>query len=511
MASKDQHFLFLFPADHPRISRAIAFVIGCLTTLVFAPAEWSILAPLLTLPLLFLAMTLSPKDAAAHYFWFGLGLFLVGTYWIYISVHVFGKADLWVAILLMVGLSWIMAVFLWCAGWLTSQLSHGEPWRILFVGPAAWVLIEWLRGWVLTGFPWLAHGYGQVDSMLSGWAPVVGVYGVSFMVVLSSAAILAAIMSRGREQMIAGGVIVAPWILGAVLGIVEWTEDHGEPVRTTIVQAGVSQDRKWLAEQRQLTMDYYRSSTLSVPQSELVIWPEVAIPALDTQVADYLGVVDADARRNQQTVLLGILESNSERSTQTRIFNSVLTLGNAERQYYRKRHLVPFGEYFPVPARVREWMKLQNLPHTDLAAGAAEQPLLVAADGTRIAVAVCYEDAYGAEQLYAFPDVDILVNVSNDAWFGDSIAPYQHLQIAQMRALETGRYSVRATNTGISAFIGPEGELLEVGKQFQPEVMTADIRKRRGTTPYADAGNWPAIGLCFLILGFFWIRSRTGL
>jgi len=508
---KNLNILFSLTADQPRISRLIAFLIGCATTLVFAPAEWSILAPLLTLPLLFIALTVSPKEAAAHYFWFGFGLFLTGTYWIYISVHVFGNAALWIAVLLMVGVSLIMAVFLWLAGWITSHLSHGEPWRVLFIGPAAWVLVEWLRGWVLTGFPWLAHGYGQVDSALAGWAPVLGVYGVSLMLMFSTAAILVTVMTEGKERLIAAPIIVLPWIIGGILGGITWTEPYGDAVTSTIIQGGIAQDKKWLREQRQPTLDFYRSSTLSVPESDLVVWPEVAIPARDDQVANYLNLVDADARRNEQTVLLGILEHSVERSVEPLIYNSVILLGGDERQVYRKRHLVPFGEYFPVPTSVREWMRMQNLPYSDLSAGNDYQTLLSAANGAKLAVAICYEDAYGAEQLYAFPGADLLINVSNDAWFGDSIAPHQHLQIARMRALEVGRYAVRATNTGISAFIDPDGELMQTGKQFGSEIMTADLRRHKGTTIYADYGNWPVTGLCFVILGIFWIRSRAGL
>ena len=508
---RDQNVLFSLTADHPKVSRLIVFIIGSATTLVFAPAEWAILAPLLTLPLLFIALTTSPKEAAAHYFWFGFGLFLTGTYWIYISVHVFGNAALWIAVLLMVGLSLFMATLLWIAGWLTSRLSHGEPWRLLFIGPAAWVFIEWLRGWILTGFPWLAHGYGQIDSPLAGWAPVLGVYGVSLMLLFSTAAILVAILTTGKERLIAASFIVFPWIAGGILSAVEWTEAYGDPIRTTIIQGGVSQDQKWLREQRQATLDFYRSSTLSVPESQLVVWPEVAIPALDYQVEDYLNIIDRDAKRNRQTVLVGILEQSSERSVEARIYNSVFLLGGKERQVYRKRHLVPFGEYFPVPESVREWMRMQNLPVSDLTPGSDIQPLLVAANGAKLAVAVCYEDAYGAEQLYAFPGADVLINVSNDAWFGDSIAPHQHLQIARMRALEVGRYAVRATNTGISAFIGPFGDVLETGKQFEADIMTADIRARKGTTVYARCGNWPVTGFCIVLLGVFWIRSRAGI
>ncbi len=508
---KDQHFLYTIAADRPKISRLIAFLIGAATTLVFAPTGWSILAPLLMLPLLFVSLTLSPRDAGAHYFWFGFGLFLTGTYWIYISVHVFGNAALWIALLLMVGLSLIMATFLWLAGWAAGRLCQGEPWQLLLVGPATWVLIEWLRGWVLTGFPWLAHGYGQLDTMLAGWAPLIGVYGVSFMMMFSTAAILVAIMTTRRQRLIAITLVFLPSIVGGILSTVDWTQDYGDPVRTTIIQGGVPQDQKWLPAQRGAIMDFYQSATASVPDSDLVVWPEVAIPARHDLVDNYLTTIDRDAKGSLQTVMLGILEYSSDRSVEPQVFNSVFMLGSGERQIYRKRHLVPFGEYFPVPQRVREWMRMQNLPYSDLSAGDDVQPLLTAANGAKIAVAICYEDAYGAEQLYAFPGADLLVNVSNDAWFGDSIAPHQHLQIAQMRALEVGRYAVRATNTGISAFIGPDGELLRVGRQFESEVLTADVRLRRGTTAYADFGNRPIIGLCLLIVGLFWFRTRTGL
>ena len=507
---KNLDILFSLTSDRPRLSRLLAFIIGSATTLVFAPAEWSLLAPLLILPLLFVALTAPPKDAAAHFFWFGFGLFLTGTYWIYISVHVYGNAALWIAVTLMVALSLTLATFLWLAGWVMSRLSQGKPWHMYFIGPATWVLVEWLRGWALTGFPWLSQGYGQVDSSLGGWAPVLGVYGVSMMLLFSSAAILVSIMTPNRERLIAVPLIFLPWIAGSALSVVDWTEPYGDPIRTTIVQGGIPQEQKWLPEQRQATLDFYRSSTLSVPDSELVIWPEVAIPVLQDQVADYLNVVGADAKRNTQTVLVGILERNIQRSADTQIFNSVLMLGSDEPQAYHKRHLVPFGEYFPVPAVVREWMRLRNLPYADLTAGNDVQALLQTAKGVNLAVAICWEDAFGAEQLYAFPDADLLINVSNDAWFGDSIAPHQHLQIARMRALEVGRYSIRSTNTGISAFIGPTGEILKIGKQFKPVVMTASVRTHRGTTIYADSGNWTILGICYLILGFFWLRSRAG-
>ncbi len=512
MASKDIHPVFLIPADKPVLSRLIAFVIGAATTLAFAPFSWPIVAPLLLMPLLYVCLTVSPRDAAMHAFWYGFGLFLTGTYWIYISVHVFGNAALWIALLLMVGLALIMAVITSLGGWLIARLSQGEPWLLVFVGPAAWVIVEWLRGWVLTGFPWMAFGYGQIDTAFAGWAPVIGVYGVSFMVVLSAAAVIATLMAQSPRGRIGGvAVVLLPWMVGGALAQVDWYEPDGKALRATIVQAGVSQDKKWDRAQLQPTMEHYLGATLRAADSDIVLWPEVAIPALDDQIGSFLARIERDAHRRGQTVILGILERSFERSVEGRIFNSVLLLGAGERQYYRKRHLVPFGEYFPVPPSVRRWMRMQNLPHSDLAKGDDVQPLLTSADGTKFGTAICYEDAYGAEQRYALPEAGILINVSNDAWFGDSIAPHQHLEIARMRSLEFGRPTIRSTNTGISAFIGPAGELLQTGKQFEPEFMTADVVPMKGLTPYAGAGNWPIIGLGLTILGFFLIRNRASL
>ena len=506
------HPIFRLAADQPRLSRLIAFILGGATTLSFAPFGWAILAPLLLLPILYVVLTAAPRDAAAHVFWYSFGLFLTGTYWIYISVHVFGNAPLWVALLLMVGLALIMALVGMLGGWVASRLAQGEPWLLLFVAPAAWVLVEWLRGWILTGFPWMALGYGQIDSAFAGWAPILGVYGVSYMLVLSATAIIPTILAATqRGRIIGAAVVIVPWLLGGILSLVDWTEPDGSTLRASIVQAGLSQDKKWDPEYRQLIMDQYLVATLSVADSDVVLWPEVAIPALNDQVGSFIDQVEREARRNEQVVLFGILERSFERSVEGRIYNSIMMVGTDERQVYRKHHLVPFGEYFPVPPSVRQWMKMQNLPHSDLAKGDAVQPLLTLADGTQFSVAICYEDAFAAEQLYAFPDAGVLINVSNDAWFGDSIAAHQHLEIARMRSLEVGRETIRSTNTGISGFIAADGTLRRLGKQFEAELMTMDVQPYKGRTPYMSGGNWPILGLCFAILGIFWIRNRASL
>ncbi|MDZ7644844.1 MAG: apolipoprotein N-acyltransferase [Woeseiaceae bacterium] len=490
----------------PARARALLFACGAALTLSFAPFGLWWLAPFLVLPVLLAGLLATPRAAAWLGFWFGAGLFLAGTHWLYVSVHVFGRVPLLLAILLMLALVVIMAAWFAACGGLLSACIAGRPARLLLAAPAVWVLIEWLRGWVLSGFPWLSLGYGQVDSPLAAWLPVVGVYGVSLLVVLSAAALLNALLSRRRAAGVLVLVALSPWVLGAALEPLAWTAPAGPPVRATIVQGGVSQDRKWQREQFQPTLALYRDALLAARDSDIVVWPEVAIPSVIDRVESYLDQLQSDLAP-RQTLLLGILERRDER-----IHNSVLLLAgdDRDRQVYRKRHLVPFGEYFPVPDFIRNWMRLMSLPHSDLSPGAARQPLLVTAGGRRLAVAICYEDAYGAEQLYALPDADILVNVSNDAWFGDSIAPHQHLEIARVRAREAGRHVIRATNNGISAMIGPDGTLRETVPQFQFATLTLPVTPMQGLTPYAQSGNWPVLLLACLGIGgcLLWRRSE---
>lgn len=473
-------------------------------TLAFAPLSGWAVAPVLVVPVLTLCLYAPPRTAARYAFWFGVGLFLFGTYWVYISIFVFGEAPLWLALFLMLGLVLIMALWYAATGWLIAALTRGSPARLILAAPAAWVAVEWFRGWFLTGFPWLSLGYSQAGSPLAGWLPVGGVYGVSFLVVLSASAFVASLAFMRRSRQFALVLAVLPWLAGFGLQWLPWSQPSGEPLTATIVQGGVPQERKWLPEQFRPTLELYRGSIDAHPDSQLIVWPEVAIPAIAGQVEGYLEALQRDLREGGQSLLLGILE----RQGQDVIHNSVFLLNGNRRQVYRKRHLVPFGEYFPVPDRVRNWMRMMSLPHNDLTAGEKRQPLLTLPGGTELATAICYEDAYGAEQLYALPDAGLLVNVSNDAWFGDSIAPHQHLEIARVRAAEAARYVVRATNNGISAFIGPRGELLQTVPQFRYASLTMEVVPMQGATPYARAGNWPVIALSLTLIAFFAWRTR---
>jgi apolipoprotein N-acyltransferase len=479
--------------QRPNAARLAFFAAGALLTLAFAPFGLWMLAPLLVVPVMLASLHGTPRQAAALAFCFGAGLFLCGTYWLYISIHVFGRAPLWLAIGLMMAVVLIMAAWYAAVGWLGAWIAGRDPWRLVLFAPAAWLAVEWLRGWFLSGFPWLTLGYSQPGSPLAGWLPVVGVYGVSLLVALSAAAAVAAFQARLRWLAIV--IAILPWVGGALLQQASWTVPAGDALTVTVIQGGVSQDRKWLPEQFQPTLSLYRDGLLAAADSDIVVWPEVAIPDVVDRVEPYLELLQRDIRSRRQTLLLGILERDNGR-----VYNSVLLLDGGDRQVYRKRHLVPFGEYFPVPDFIREWMRLMSLPNSDLHPGAERQPLLTTASGLDLAVAICYEDAYGAEQLYALPDAGILVNVSNDAWFGDSIAPHQHLEIARVRALEAGRYVVRATNNGVSALIAPDGALLATAPQFEYASMTFKVTPMRGLTPYARTGNWPVVSLALVLL-----------
>jgi apolipoprotein N-acyltransferase len=463
----------------------VAAAAGLALPLAFAPFDLYPLAVLCTATLFLSWEGVTPRVAARRGFLFGAGAFLTGTYWIYISVRFFGEAPLFVALPLMLGLVAVMGLYFALLGFAATRwLRAPGLLRWLLAWPAAWVLVEWLRGWVLSGFPWLSLGYSQIDGPLAGLAPVLGVYGVSWAVAISAGAVTAMICDGRRRRGAAVLVLAAVWAGSAALDTVRWTLPAGEPLRASLLQGAVEQQVKWNPEQLAPTLALYRRLTRAHWDSDLIVWPEAAIPTLAQRVDGYLRALHEEARRHGTSIVLGIPLYDPDAD---QYHNAVLVMDQTL-QVYAKRHLVPFGEYFPVPDAVRSWMRLHNLPYTDFAPGDADPaPYRVA--GEKIALSICYEDAYGTEQLGYLPAATLIVNVSNDAWFGDSIAPHQHLQIARMRAREAGRFQLRATNTGVSAIIAPDGTLVQTSPQFAPHVLTADVQPHTGSTPYMTLGN----------------------
>lgn len=480
----------------------LALFAGAFAVTGFAPFGM-FFVPVLSLALLFHlwrgATTVS--RAAWLGYAFGLGLMGAGASWIRISIAQFGgvtDALAWLITLLFVLL---MAAYVALAGGVAQWLRRGAdgPWLWLVL-PAVWVLVEWLRNWLFTGFPWLSMGYSQIDAPLAAYAPVFGVFGPSLAVALTAA------LLNHRAYRLALPAVLALWAGGLALQQFSWTEPSGEPIEVSLLQAGIPQDQKWLPEMRQKTFDLYLGMTASVRDSQIVIWPETAVPAFDHEVeAGLLRPLHARMRAQQRDLLLGIVASGEN----GRYYNAMLSLGHSGRDRYDKRHLVPFGEYLPFDSLLRPVLDFIRIPMSSFSAGDDSTPLVTLA-GQPVGVSICYEDAFGQEIIRALPEATLLVNASNDAWFGDSLAPHQHLEIARMRALESGRYLLRATNTGISAIIDAQGSLSAVSPQFERAALSGQVTPRGGSTPFAYWGDKAVVLLALSSLLFGWLRSRSG-
>jgi apolipoprotein N-acyltransferase len=492
----------------PRFAPAdvAAAAAGLALPFAFAPWGYWVLA-LLSPAVLFLAWRRAgPQRAAWRGFLSGFAAFLTGTWWTFVSVHEFGQAPVALAAFLTLALAAVMGGYYALLGWLAARwLPAGGALRWLVGLPAAWTAIEWLRGWFLSGFPWLSLGYSQTDSVLAAYAPLGGVYGLGWICALGAGA-LAAVLAEGLVVRALSVVTLFAVFAGTgFAGRAVWTEAAGEPLRAVMVQGAVGQDEKWLDTALEPTRQLYLEMTDPWwGKTDLIIWPEAAIPALLHQEMDLLEALDTRGRETGSEILLGILEQDRASGH----YHNVLVSLGGEPEIYRKRQLVPFGEYFPVPAFVRSWMRLMNLPYTDFAPGSAQPPAMTLA-GVRVAPTICYEDAFGAQQRVFFPTAEVLINVSNDAWFGDTRAPHQHLQIARMRAMETGRWMLRATNNGVTAVIDPRGRVTRRSQQFVAEVIEAEVTPMRGMTPWLRIGDGPLAGLAIGLALLAALRRNT--
>jgi apolipoprotein N-acyltransferase len=482
---------------------AAAAALGGLTVLAFAPYGFYLL-PLFTLAgLLWLIAPFGWRRAAWRGFVFGAGEFLCGVHWIYISLHDMGGVPPLPAAFMVLVMTTIMALYFAAACAMTAAWGRGS-WRALLVFPAAWTLMEWLRGWFLTGFPWLNLGYSQVDSALAGYAPYLAGFGVAFVVVLGAGLLLTALESASwRRAALPAAGLVALWLAGWGLGAVRWTHPAGAPLPVTLIQGDVPQDQKWEPEAFIPTLHLYRKLTDQNWDSKLIIWPEAAVPAYQDEVQiDFLDPLEADARSHGTDIVLGVPTYDGEN-----YYNSVISLGSHDGTY-NKRQLVPFGENFEfLPLWVKHILRDAELPYSSFSPGAAEQPLLKAA-GYEVGTSICYEDAYGEEIRRALPGAAFLINVSNDGWFGDSIALPQHLEIARLRAIEAGRWLLRTTNTGITAIVDDRGRVRATAPTDQVYVLKGEIQPLAGATPVALWGDGPAVGFSFLALAAFGWRSR---
>lgn len=487
-------------SGHPR---SVAFFGGVLSVAAFAPFDLFFI-PLISLSLLFHIWLGQTRCMAARGAWlFGVGFLGFGVSWLYISIDQFGNVGTPLAIAATVLFVLFVALFYALAGALAGVVGKGREIKLLLVFPAAWVLAEWLRGWVLTGFPWLVLGYSQIDSPLGGYAPLIGVYGVSWLLALSAALLVSA--AGGRRVVSIVGIALI-WLGGWLLSSQSWTTPTGERLKVALVQANIPQYMKWDPAMRLPTIQLYSRLTRENLDVDLVIWPETAVPdflhRLDdsfvTPFAEELSVADIG-------LLTGVPVLDSKTG---QYYNAAVVAGEPDQQYF-KRHLVPFGEFLPFKPWLGPLLDFMEIPMSDFSVGQTGRPL-VRLRGQPVGVSICYEDAFGEEVREALPEAAYLVNLSNDAWFGDSLAPHQHLQIARMRSLETGRPMLRATNTGISAVIDAKGQLSAVSDAFEEIVLRGEIQPMSGSTPFVRFGNLPVLLLVLVALLAGFVLQRRG-
>lgn len=470
----------------------VAFGLGAITVVGYAPF-YIFPLPVVTLAL-FLGVWQRASTSRARFllgFAWGIGFFLCGVSWVYVSLHTFGAMPAPLAALSTLLFCALLALFPALASLAAGALATSIATRVLLAFPAAWTLAEWVRGWLFTGFPWIAIGYSQAPgSPLAGYAPVLGVFGVSLATVASAGLVYLAWRGRrGRRALAWAAALAVLWINGAALKAREWTQPVGDPVSVSLIQGNIPQEMKWREDQVRATLDTYLRLIRST-DSRLVVLPETALPMYYQDVPpEYLAQVGAFARAKGADVLMGLPEYGTGPAE---YFNSVISFGASPQQVYRKHHLVPFGEFVPFKPVFGWFIEVVAIPLLDFSRGALGQRPLAAAN-QRVGVNICYEDLFGDEIIRQLPEATILVNVSNVAWFGDSLAPAQHLQISQMRALETGRPMLRATNTGMTAVIDPKGRIEAIAKPFTEAIVRAEVQGYDGATPFVRIGNGGAL------------------
>lgn len=476
---------------------------GILLTLSFAPFNYSFLS-FISLTTLFLAWQYSsPSRALLRGYLYGLGLFGSGIPWIYISVHDYGGAPHIGAILLTLLAICFWAIFPALTGYLSIKLAKtGHKNKIAWTIPLVWILIEYFRGyWLLNGFPWLQIAYTQMDTPLQGFIPILGVYGTGFLLSFLASLLASELMGGLKKVKLSVIVILVTCALGIGLQRIDWTQPIGNEIKVALIQGNISQDKKWLPQNKINTLVSYKEMTEQNWDSDVIVWPETAVPAYLSQVEkNFLTPLSIEAKAHKTDIILGLPILNYEKK---QYFNAVVTLGRNEARYY-KNHLLPFGEYLPLQPLSGFILQSLGIQLGNFTPGGDQQKLLEAG-GYPFSTSICYEDAFGGEIINTLPEATYLVNVTNDAWFGDSIEPHQHMQIAQMRALETGRYLLRATNTGVTAIVSPKGKIIKQAPLFKKTVLKGSIYPMGGMTPYARLGD--NVIIILLMIGLVFVLS----
>nr|WP_283105163.1 apolipoprotein N-acyltransferase [Shewanella seohaensis] len=494
----------------------LAFILGASTALSFAPYSLWIIYPVAMALALWLSGSLTPKASFFHWLSFGFGCFAVGISWVHVSMDTFGGLPLAASVGLMALLALYLALYPALTGlglaWLT-RTNTPSLWRNLLLFPALWVLTEWARGWVMTGFPWIWAGYSQTQGPLKELASIIGALGLSFLIAMLAGALALCFSKRYKSLLILLPIIAAAaWVAPKLTQI----QPTGESVKVALVQGNIPQSMKWEPEALWPTLLKYMDLSREHFDADIIVWPEAAIPAPESMVQDFLDNANKVANLNHTSIITGIISRQ-----QNEFYNSLIVLGNHNQKQqdtpdyesdgsnqFKKHHLLPIGEFVPFEALLRPIAPFFNLPMSSFARGDYQQPNLSAV-GHKIAPAICYEIAF-PEQLRASVNLgtDLLLTVSNDAWFGTSNGPLQHMEIAQMRAIELGRPLVRATNNGVTAVVDEKGNITAALPQFETGVLSATIPLVTGQTWFAKIGQTPLLLLCGALLLVGFIRRK---
>jgi len=478
--------------------------------LAFAPFQFWFISVASIAALIYLWQTSSSSRQSFLVGWFfGLGYFAAGIYWVYISLHDFGNATPLVATLITVLLICWQGLYIGLLGLAVQCIKSAFSIRATYLLlPPLWFSMEWLKGIVITGFPWLSVGYSHLDSPLAPIAPWIGTYGLSALSVALSIVLLIVLTRTIKIHALVIAIFVSLLLVLSVLSKNEQTQALSKAITISQVQGNIEQHIKWQADKRQEIFNVYWQQTQQHWDSDLIVWPETAVPGKTELIEEsVLLPMSMLATENGASILFGVVVSDLAKS---RYFNSMLMVGDNQ-GIYSKRHLVPFGEYMPMRWLLNFVNQFIRIPMSDMQVGDDKQTLM-SVNGVKLGVSICYEDVFSRDINLDLPEANILINTSNDAWFGDSLAPHQHLQIAQMRALETGRPMVRSTNTGITAFIDYKGRITQKTSQFKVETITQDIIGRTGETFYVliQPYQWIIVLFMALVLIFSEIkRKRT--
>lgn len=489
---------------------AIALLVGgALQTLTFSPFGWWWLGPLSIALILLAALPLATNRLFRAGWLVGFGLFGSGASWVYISISEYGNTSIPVSILLTVVFVAGLALFHGLAFWAWGKLAKRSAVRRLILFPAVWLLGDWVRGWLLTGFPWLYLGTAQVDGPLAGFAPLVGVHGITLWILFTGVALYSVYwLARQRRVTPAIAVIaaaLAPWLAGPALKQAAWTSLAEEPLSVATMQGNVPQLIKWDPEYLKDQIVTYLNLTEQDWQQDLILWPETAIPLPQDQAGAIIEHIE-ERLAPGSTLITGIpWYGFSDRIEDFTFHNSIMALGNGGGMYHKQK-LVPFGEYVPLQQWLRGLIGFFDLPMSEFSRGPAQQEPLTAGS-TRIMPYICYEVAYPDFVATNAHKAGLLITISNDGWFGDSIGPLQHLQIARMRALETGRYMIRGTNNGATAIINDKGEITDTIAQFTRDTLRGKVWVAEGSTPYMQSGSWPTLTLAAILIVF--VRERV--